>query len=450
MSVPSEEDLGRQSIGKLLRKQAIPASIGILFMTVNILIDTILVGRWIGPLAIAALTVVTPIAFLIAALGLSIGIGGSSVLSRAYGSRNIALSRRTFAHQIMMTGGFSVLLVSVGYVFQDEVLILFGAKGAILAPAKEFFLPILLSAPIQAFCIMGNSVIRAEDKAKIAMTATIIASVGNIILDIIFIKLLDWGIFGAALATAFSFCICFLFLLWFFVFRSRLRLRMPDFTPRFPIFSEITSLSITTFSRYGVISLLAILLNHTLFTHGGEHAVTVYGIISRMLMFALFPVIGIAQGFMPIAGYNYGAGNTERVQEAIKVSIKYAGLFAIGIYVVILIFAKPIVGAFTTDPDILRDTPSALRWVFAASPVIAIQLIGASYFQAAGKALKALMLTLSKQGFFLIPLILILPDYFGIFGVWVSFPIADILATIVTGIFLKKEMNKFSTPDGLL
>ncbi len=450
MSVPTEEDLGRQNIPKLLRKQAIPASIGILFMTVNILIDTIFVGRWIGSLAIAALTVVMPIAFLIAAIGLAIGIGGSSVLSRAYGARDLDLSHRTFAHQLMMTGGFSILLVAVGYFFQDEVLILFGAKGEILAPAREFFLPILLAAPLQAFCSMGNSVIRAEDKAKVAMSATIVASVGNIVLDILFIKVFGWGIFGAALATAMSFLLCFLFILWFFIFKSRLRLRMSDFKPRLPIFSEITALSATTFSRHGVISILAILLNHTLFSHGGEHAVTVYGIISRMLMFALFPVIGIAQGFLPIAGYNYGAENFDRVRETIKVSIKWAGIFAIGIYTLILIFAEQIVGAFTDDPEVLRDTPSALRWVFAASPVIAIQLIGAGYFQAAGKALKALLLTLSKQGFFLIPLILILPDYFGIFGVWVSFPIADILATVVTGIFLKNEMNKFSKPDGIL
>ncbi|MBF6607837.1 MAG: MATE family efflux transporter [Flavobacterium sp.] len=450
MSAPTEEDLGRQSITTLLRKQAIPASIGILFMTVNILVDTIFVGRWIGSIGIAALTVIMPIAFLIAAIGLAIGIGGSSVLSRAYGASDLDLSRRTFAHQILMTGVLSILLVSAGYFFQDEVLILFGAKGEILEPAREFFLPILLAAPLQAFCAMGNTVIRAEDRAKVAMSATIVAAVGNIVLDILFIKVFEWGIFGAALATACSFLMCFVFVAYFFIFNSKLRLQWSDFSPRTALISEITALSFTTFSRHGVISILAVLLNHTLFTHGGEHAVTVYGIISRMLMFALFPVIGIAQGFLPIAGYNYGAENFGRVKETIKISIKWAGIFAIGIYTLILIFAEQIVGAFTTDPDVLRDTPTALRWVFAASPVIAIQLIGAGYFQAAGKALKALMLTLSKQGFFLIPLILILPNYFGIFGVWVSFPIADILATVVTGFFLKNEMNKFSKPDGIL
>ena len=157
-------------------------------------------------------------------------------------------------------------------------------------------------------------------------------------------------------------------------------------------------------------------------------------------MFALFPVLGITQGFLPIAGYNYGAKDYGRVRESIGLSIKYAGALAIIIFVVILFFAKPIVAVFTTDPEIIKDTPGALRWVFAASPIIAVQLVGAAYFQAAGKPIKALLLTLSKQGFFLIPLVLILPQFFGIFGVWVAFPIADVLSTIITGIFLKKEM----------
>ena len=158
-------------------------------------------------------------------------------------------------------------------------------------------------------------------------------------------------------------------------------------------------------------------------------------------MFALFPVLGMTQGFLPVAGYNYGAENYGRVKESIKKAILYAGGLAIIIFVIVLVFAQPITAVFTTDAEVIRDTPGALRWVFAASPIIAVQLIGAAYFQAAGKATRALMLTLSKQGFFLIPLVLILPRFFGIFGVWIAFPIADVLATIVTGLFLRREMQ---------
>lgn len=437
----SSRELAKKDIKTLLIKQSVPASIGILFMTVNMLIDTIFVGRWIGSLAIAALSVVMPITFFISSLGMAIGTGGSSVLSRALGAKNKEKALSTFAHQLMMTFGMSSLFVVFGLFFSDEILYVFGAKGAITEPAREFFFPILIAVPFQALCMMGNSVIRAEDKSRHAMISMIISAATNIVLDILFIKILGWGVFGAALATAFSFFLCFAYILWFFIYRSELRPQWKHFTWHNEIAGEITSLSFVTFARQGVISVLAVILNHTLFAHGGEHAVTVYGIISRMLMFALFPVLGITQGFLPIAGYNYGANNHQRVRESVSLSIKYAGGLAISIFIVILVFARPITAIFTTDPAIIRDTPEALRWVFAASPIIAVQLIGAAYFQAAGKATKALLLTLSKQGFFLIPLVLILPQFFGIFGVWVAFPIADVLSTIVTGIFLKKEMS---------
>lgn len=436
----SDADLGQQSIKKLLVKQAIPASVGILFMTVNVLIDAIFVGRWIGSLAIAALSVVMPLTFFISSLGMAIGVGGSSVLSRALGAGNKDKAINVFAHQVVMTFGLSSLFVIAGLIFSEEILYAFGANGNIMEPAREFFTPILIAVPFQALCMMGNNVIRAEDKSKHAMAAMIISAVANIILDILFIKIFGWGIFGASLATGLSFFSCFLYILWFFIYRSELLPSFRHFAWHRKIAGEITSLSFVTFARQGVISILAVLLNHTLFSFGGEHAVTVYGIISRMLMFMLFPVLGMTQGFLPVAGYNYGAENFSRVRASIRLSILYAGALAIVIFVVILIFAKPITAVFTTDPEVIRDTPGALRWVFAASPIIAVQLIGAAYFQAAGKATKALMLTLSKQGFFLIPLVLILPHFFGILGVWIAFPIADVLSTIVTGVFLKREM----------
>lgn len=434
-------DLENKSIKSLLVKQAIPASVGVLFMTVNVLIDTIFVGQWLGSLAIAALSVVMPITFFISSLGLAIGVGGSSVLSRALGAGEQGKAENVFAHQVMMTFGICSLFVIAGLFFGDSILLAFGANGRIMAPAKAFFLPILLAVPFQGLCMMGNNVIRAEDKAKHAMAAMIISAVVNIILDILFIKVFNWGIFGAALATGTSFFACFLYILWFFIFKSELRLKFKNFKWHNGIAGEIISLSFVTFARQGVISILSVLLNHMLFKFGGEHAVTVYGIISRMLMFALFPVLGVTQGFLPVAGYNYGAGNYGRVRQSVNLAILYAGGLAIFIFIIILIFAEPITAVFTNDAVVVKDTPNALRWVFAASPIIAVQLIGAAYFQAAGKATRALLLTLTKQGFCLIPLVFVLPQFFGIFGIWIAFPIADVLSTLITGYFLNREMR---------
>mgnify|MGYP003604269242 FL=1 len=444
MAVTSTE-LGNKDIKSLLIKQAVPASIGILFMSVNILVDTIFVGQWIGSLAIAAVTVVLPMTFFISSLGMAVGIGGSSVLSRALGAGNKEKATLTFANQILMTFVLASVFVLLGIFFSDEMLLLFGAQGAIVAPAKEFFFPIIVSVPFLALSMMGNAVIRAEGKAKFAMFAMIIPAFVNIFLDILFIKYLDMGMFGAALATAISYFTCFVFIVWFFIYKSELRLKWHYLKFHFPLVKEITSLSFVTFSRQGVVSILAIILNHTLYTFGGEHSVVVYGIISRMLMFALFPVLGITQGFLPIAGYNYGANNHKRVKETIFISIKYAAILATIIFIGILTFTHEIVGVFTKDEKVLAETPNALRWVFAASPIIAIQLIGAAYFQAAGKAKKALFLTLSKQGFFLIPLVLVLPNFFGIFGAWIAFPISDVLSTMITYYFLNRELKTYLT-----
>lgn len=444
MAVTSTE-LGNKDIKSLLIKQAVPASIGILFMSVNILVDTIFVGQWIGSLAIAAVTVVLPMTFFISSLGMAVGIGGSSVLSRALGAGNKEKATLTFANQILMTFVLASVFVLLGIFFSDEMLLLFGAQGAIVAPAKEFFFPIIVSVPFLALSMMGNAVIRAEGKAKFAMFAMIIPAFVNIFLDILFIKYLDMGMFGAALATAISYFTCFVFIVWFFIYKSELRLKWHYLKFHFPLVKEITSLSFVTFSRQGVVSILAIILNHTLYTFGGEHSVVVYGIISRMLMFALFPVLGITQGFLPIAGYNYGANNHKRVKETIFISIKYAAILATIIFIGILTFTHEIVAVFTKDEKVLAETPNALRWVFAASPIIAIQLIGAAYFQAAGKAKKALFLTLIKQGFFLIPLVLVLPNFFGIFGAWIAFPISDVLSTMITYYFLNRELKTYLT-----
>lgn len=433
--------LGTDDIKQLLIKQAVPASIGILFMSINILVDTIFVGQWIGSLAIAAVTVVLPITFLISSLGMAIGIGGSSIISRALGAKDKEKAYRTFGNQIMMTLILALFFVVIGFLYSDEILLLFGANGEIMKPAKEFFIPVLIGVPFLALCMMGNNVIRAEGKAKFAMMAMIIPAFGNIFLDIIFIKFMNMGMFGAALATTISYFMCFVFILWFFIKKSELRPSAHHYRFDFSLVKEISSLGLVTFSRQGVVSILAIIVNHTLFVYGGEHSVVVYGIISRMLMFALFPILGITHGFLPIAGYNYGAENYTRVKESISISIKYAALLATFIFLIILFFAQPIVAVFTNDLEVIKETPNAMRWVFAATPIIALQLIGAAYFQAAGKAIPALLLTLTKQGFFLIPLVLVLPNYFGIFGVWVAFPIADVLSTLITAYFLRKEMT---------
>jgi putative MATE family efflux protein len=436
-------ELGTEKVSKLLLKQAIPASIGILVMSLNMIVDTIFVGQWIGVMAIAAITVVLPIAFLISSIGMGIGIGGSSIISRALGANKSEKAFEVFGNQVSLTVGLSTLFVFIGTYFCFPILQLFGANGDIVIPATEYFHVIIWGIPFLAFAMMGNPVIRAVGKPKFAMYAMILPAIANIILDIIFIKFLDLGMFGAGLATSISYAVCGLFILWFFLSKNtQLKIIPKYFLINFSILKEIVALGGVTIVRQGTISVLVIILNYTLFKYGGEISIAVYGIINRVMMFALFPVLGVTQGFLPIAGYNYGANNTKRVKETINTAILYGTVIATIIFIGIMLFPTQLVSVFTEDKELLALTPNAIIIAFLATPVITTQLVGSAYFQAAGKAFPALILTLLKQGFFLIPLVYILPKFYGVNGVWMSFPIADVLATLVTYLYLKREIKK--------
>ncbi|MEM8999069.1 MAG: MATE family efflux transporter [Bacteroidota bacterium] len=454
MAKVTSEELGTEPIGKLLVKQAVPASIGILVMSLNVLVDSIFVGNWIGSIAIAAINVVLPVSFFIAALGMAIGIGGSSIISRALGADNKAKALQTFGNQITLTLVVTIGMVILGLYFIDTLIPAFGGKGSIFFPAKIYYTIVLYGVPFLALCMMGNTVIRAEGKPKFAMVAMIIPSVGNLFLDYLFIYVFDWGMHGAAWATTAGYLLCFGYILYFFLSKnSELKINISHFGLNLPLLKEIGALGFVTLARQAVTSIIYLLLNNILFNLGGEPLVAVYAIVGRMLMFALFPVFGVTQGFLPIAGYNYGAFKYDRVRESIYTAIKYAALVAALVFVVLMVFPAEIANLFLSDRHdlpleevatnvfVLEHAPLAMRLVFAATPIIALQLIGAAYFQAVGKAVPALLLTLTRQGFFFIPLILILPNFFGELGVWLSFPIADILATVVTGIYLRREIK---------
>ncbi|NNC34350.1 MAG: MATE family efflux transporter [Croceitalea sp.] len=454
MAKVSAEQLGTDPIGKLLIKQAVPASIGILVMSLNILVDTIFVGNWIGSIAIAAINVVLPVSFFIAALGMAIGIGGSSIISRALGAEKKEKALKTFGNQISLTLLVTITMVALGLYYVDALIPAFGGKGAIFEPAKIYYVIVLYGVPFLALCMMGNTVIRAEGKPKFAMIAMIIPSVGNLVLDYIFIYVFDWGMEGAAWATTAGYLLCFGYIFYFFASKnSELKIRPLHLAFDIPILKEIGSLGFVTLSRQAVTSITYLLLNNILFNLGGEPLVAVYAIIGRMLMFALFPVFGVTQGFLPIAGFNYGAGKYARVRESINTAIKYAALMATLVFIGLMVFPAEIAALFLSDRTdlpaqelatnafVLEHSPIAMRLVFAATPIIALQLIGAAYFQSIGKAIPALLLTLTRQGFFFIPLILLLPQFFGEIGVWMSFPIADLLATVVTGLYLMREIK---------
>jgi len=436
-------DLGTEKISKLLIKQAVPATIGILVMSLNMIVDTIFVGKWIGVLAIAAITVVLPIAFLISSIGMGIGIGGSSIISRALGANNYEKAFLTFGNQICLTVILAITFVLLGNLFSVPILNLFGAKGDILPIASDYFSVIIYGVPFLAFAMMGNPTIRAEGKPKFAMYAMMIPAVLNILLDILFIKVFNWGMWGAGLATSLSFASCGLYILYFFLSsKSELQIIPKNFKLDHKIVREIVELGGVSVVRQGAVSILMIVLNYSLYKYGGEISIAIFGIINRVMMFALSPVLGVSQGFLPVAGFNIGAKKNDRIKDTIKISVYFGSIIGTIIFLGIVFFKEEIIWVFTNDATLLSETPNAMLIVFLATPIVTMQLIGSAYFQAAGKAIPALILTLLKQGFFLIPLAYFLPKYFGVNGVWWSFPIADILSTVITVLVLKREVDK--------
>lgn len=439
----NSDDFGQKPINALLRKQSIPAGIGILMLSIYGIVDTIFVGNYVGQLGIAAITVVIPITFLISSIGMGIGIGGASIISRSLGAKQASKANKTLGNQLTATLTLGILFCVIGYIFIEPMLSLFGAKGDILQPTVDYFSIILIGIPVLAFSMMSNNVIRAVGHPKVAMVIMIVPAIVNMILDPIFIIYFDMGIKGAAWATTGSYMMSASYAAYFFLNgKSGIELVWSDLIPDLAINKEMFSIGSVTFVRQGVVSLLFLILNNSLFKYGGESSIAVYGIINRMMMLVNVPALGITQGSMPIVGYNFGAKFWKRVKLTLKNSIIAGTIISSMIYTVIMIFTPQIIRIFTDDQTLIQKTVPALRMVFLATPLIALQLISSAYYQAIGKSRSALLLTLTKQGFFLIPLLLILPFFYQLDGIWISFPIADISSAIVCISYLLYDQKK--------
>ncbi len=441
--------LGTEKISKLLYQQAFPAAIGFMVMSINMVVDTYFVGQYIGVLAIGAISIVMPISFLISSFGMAVGIGGASIISRALGAKDEDKAQRAFNNQITLTTVGSSLFILLGFLFKTPILSLFGAQGELMEFSDIYFTLILFGMPFLSGAMMANSSLRAEGKARLPMIIMIILSISNIVMDYIFVAKRGWGMEGAAWATTISYVFGGVTLaVYYLAGRAELKIKPQYFRLEKAIVAEIASIGMVSMVRQGSISMLTIILNHSLFYYGvakgigGEMAVSIYGIVNRIAMFAFFPLIGIAQGMMPIVGYNFGAKQFDRVKEVVRIAVIWGFAIAGLIASLLLGFSDYIPGIFNNEALLLEHTPTAIFWVFLATPLLILPLVGATYYQAIGKGLSALLLTLTKQGFFLIPIVLILPNYFGLEGVWYSFTIADVLSAAVCYYFLVNGLRK--------
>ncbi|MDA3820137.1 MAG: MATE family efflux transporter [Candidatus Delongbacteria bacterium] len=441
------EKLGKEKIPRLLLNMSLPSIMGMLAVTLYHVADTIFVGRGVGTLAIAALSVSMPFLMSIAIFGQAISIGGASIISRALGAGDKEKANLTLNNLVHTISIINVVVIIVAFVFIRPVLIVFGAGESYIDLAVNYTQIALIGSFFMNYIHITMNSIRAEGNAKFAMQIMIFGAVLNLIVDPIFIFVFDWGIRGAALATVLSqMSGAVLATVYLFSGRGALRLSLSKIMkwPQFSILKESFGIGSASFARQAASTLIVILINNSLLHYGGPVYVAAFGIVFRLLMFNFMPLIGINQGFMPIAGYNYGAGNYSRVMHVLRAGIRAATVFSVVSFCIFFFLSHQLITVFTEDEALIEIAEKALRIMVLMLPLIGLQIIGSGLFQALGKIVPALLLGLSRQVLFLIPLALILPRFWGAEGVWFSFPASDFLAAFITTLLLYREIKKLN------
>ena len=425
--------LGEDKLFPLLMKLSVPTIIGMMVAALYNITDTIFVGRGVGPMAIAGLSVAFPIQMIFQGLSLMVATGAASIISRRLGEKKPAEASQAFGTAVttLFLGG--IILSLLINLFLTPILKLFGSSDAILPYATMYMRTIVWGFTFFGISMGGNSLIRSEGNARTAMNCMLIGLILNIVLDPLMIFVFHLGVRGAALATIISQFFSFLWAVQFYANRkSLLVLHRKNFHIEAGLLRRMTILGLPNFVQSTGTSILALIVITTAGRLGGDLAVSTYGIMQRLLSFIFMPMVGIAMGFQPIAGYNYGAKLYQRVKSVLFLAIVSGTTIALIFYTIVRLNPDLMIALFTTDEELIRKSVQALKIMSLFMPIVSIQIVSATYFQAVGKGTISLLLGTSRTFIILIPASIILPRIFGLNGVWAAFPTADILAILVT------------------
>ncbi|QRN86705.1 MATE family efflux transporter [Clostridia bacterium] len=430
----STKELGTEAIGKLLAKYSIPAVIAMLVNAVYNVVDRIFIGQYAGESALAGLTIAFPVMMIMFAFASLIGIGGSTLISIRLGEKDRAGASHVFGNTLSF--GLLVTGIMLGTILfnLNELLVLFGAIEETIIYAAGYLRIIIAGFIFQMMSFTLNSSVRSEGKPLLSMTAMIASAVTNIILDFVFIGLMDMGVAGAAYATITGQFVGLTILLSFYGRgRSELHLSIRDFVPDYHVVISIITIGFATFMSTIGTSVAMTFLNRGLGEYGGTAAITSLGAINSLYTFFIMPIMGITQGMQPIIGYNYGARQKERVNKTLKYSVMVGVVFSTVVFAMLEIFPTTFIGLFLEQgSDTVAVAVNGLRIFVMMLPLLSINLMGVAYFQSIAKGKTSMVLGMLRQFIFLLPLLFILPTSFGINGVWFATPIADGLAIIVT------------------
>ncbi len=430
--------LAEEPIPRLLAKFAGPAIIGMLVQAIYNIVDAIFVGR-IGTEAIAAIAIAFPIFMLIATLGLAMGVGASSYISRLLGEKNIQQANHTASTALFTTVGLALLFALFGSIFLQQMLRAFGATDTVLPYAMKYSGILVIGSIFTMSNMCMSNMLRAEGSVKISMIGLSIGAILNIILDPIFIFTLGMGIKGAAAATVLAQIVSTILLLGYYLTgRSLVRIHFRLFRFSRKIYTELIKIGFPTLVRQGLVGMSIGLMNNIAGNYG-DQAIASIGIILRVYPLGLMVLFGFAHGFQPIAGFSYGAKRYDRLLESIQVSLKWSSIFCLGLTLLFLLFTEPIIRVFSRDPDVIAIGVKGLRYFSIPLPVLGFSIIMMSLFSALGRGLPSIILSLSRQGFFLVPCLIIFPGLWGLDGLLFSQAAADIATTLLT-VFLSLKL----------
>lgn len=439
------KDLESKSVGKLLFQLSVPAVIGMLVNALYSVVDRIFIGRGVGSLALSGVAVTFPITNIIMAIGMLVGIGAASVVSIKLGQKKTEEAERIVGNAFLLTLILTILITILGLIILDPLLKVLGASEDTLPYAKTFATILLTGAVLQNVGFGLNPIIRSQGDAKTAMKTMLIGAILNTILNPIFIFVFKLGVAGSALATLISQAVCSIWVVYYLSTKSIIRLKRQHMKLNLTTIGEISSIGVSPFIMQVSASFVTIVINTSLKRYGGDLAIGAYSLISSIAMLILMPAFGVNQGAQPIIGYNFGAGNAARVKKALSYSIIVNTCITTLGWILIELFPVAIIKIFNgDDTELIHIASNGLRLYLLAIFTVGAQSACINYFQSIGKALISMLLSLLRQVIILIPLVLILPHYLSLNGIWIAGATSDFSALVISALMLMLEIRKLN------
>ena len=441
----NQKHLGDAPIGKLLLQYSIPAIIGMVVNALYNIVDRMFIGNIpnIGSLAITGVGITMPIMTIILAFGMLIGIGATANISLNLGKGNRPTAEKLLGNAFTLSIIVGLAIAIVGTICANPILNLFGASENTLFYAKEYLNIILLGCTFNILSFSLNSTVRADGNPKMSSFTMVIGCGTNIILDYVFIFILNLGVKGAALATIISQAITFFIILYYYTAgNSNLKLKVENFKLKKHLVTMTFAIGIAPFATQIANSLVQVIANNALKTYGSDLAIGAMTVISSLNIIFMMPIFGINQGCQPIIGFNYGAKKYERAKEAFKYATIAACVICIIGFISIQCFPTQIISLFNNDPELTTLAIKGIRIYLLMMPVVGINIVATSYYQSIGKAKISMFVSLLRQVILLIPFTIILPKFIGLDGVWAAGACADSLSGIITLVLHKKEFTQ--------